>query len=93
MPTKEDLRSANYVAKGYMYKAVKLHGGPDNDLYNKEVLIKHYEQYNKGVKEYFSGRANDLLVINLEDEGSYQSFIDFIGANSPLGFFPWENRT
>lgn len=93
LPTAADLQAATYVRKGFMYRAVKLHGTPDDDLYNKELMIGHYLAYNRDVRAYFDGRPDDLLVINLATEGAYCRFVDFLGVDSPFSDFPWENRT
>ena len=93
IPTAENLRAARYVRKGFVYRGVKLFGAPDEDIYNKEILIRHYEQYNQDVLNYFRERPDDLLVINLAEKDSYQKFIAFLGIDSPFQDFPWENRT
>lgn len=93
IPTVEDLKNAEYVRKGFMYNVVRLHGTPDNDPYNKEIMINHYNNYNQSVIEYFKDRPNDLLVINLADDDAYQKFISFLGVESPYEDFPWENKT
>jgi len=92
-PTADDLLNAAYVSKGFMYNTLKIHGTSDDDPYNKEVMTAHYERYNQEVVEYFKDRPGDLLIINIAEPGSYQRFIDFIGAKSPCDDFPWENRT
>lgn len=93
LPIARDLQEANYVSKGFAYRSVALCGAPENDLYNKEVLLSHYHRYNQEVQEYFVGRPDDLLVINLAEKGSYQKFIQFLGVDSPYREFPWENKT
>ena len=93
IPTADDLRAANYVRKGFAYRGFKLHGTPDDDLYNKEIMINHYNRYNQAVLDYFNERQDDLLVINLAEKGSYRKFVEFLGVDSPFDDFPWENRT
>jgi hypothetical protein len=61
--------------------------------YDKEMLIAQYEKHNKDVIEYFKGRDNDLLVINLSDPDAYSKFCEFIGVKSDKNNFPWENKT
>lgn len=92
IPTADDLRAAKYVSRGFMYKAVKLYGAPDDDIYNKTILINHYNRHNELVLEYFRDRPNDLLVINLSETDSYRRFVDFIDVESPYSAFPWENK-
>ena len=82
VPTCEDLLNAGYIRKGFMYNTVKLHSTPDGDPYNKEIMMAHYGRHNRDVMEYFKDRPNDLLVINLADSGSYDSFVNFIDVNT-----------
>jgi len=92
-PTVEDLKAACYVWPGFMYNVVRIHGTPDDDPYNKAIMTAHYEDYNRDVMNYFKERPNDLLVINIGEDGAYQKFIEFLGIDSPYDNFPWENRT
>ncbi len=92
-PSVHDLRNATYVRKGFMYNVVRIHGTPDDDPYNKEIMISHYNCYNQSVIDYFKDRPGDLLVINLAEKGAYRRFVDFVGVQSPYSDFPWENRT
>lgn len=93
IPTAVDLQAAKYVSKGFIYRAVKLHGAPDEDIYNKKILIDHFNRYNQTVRNYFNERPNDLLVINLSEKSSYSKFIRFLDIDSPYFDFPWENKT
>lgn len=94
LPTAEDLRSATYICKGWPYEMIKLHGAPDDDIYNKEIMIGHYNNYNNSVLEYFKDRPDDLLVLNLAEADSYQRFIQFLQIeSSPYDSFRWENKT
>lgn len=93
IPTADDLRNANYVAPGYMYRAVKLHGAPDEDIYNHAILVSHYNEYNRKAIEYFQDRPGDLLVINVAEHEAYQKFADFLGVQADNKRFPWENKT
>jgi O-antigen/teichoic acid export membrane protein len=92
LPTVNDLKNAPYVWPGFMYNVVRVHGTPDDDPYNKELMIEHYEKYNKEVINYFKDRPEDLLVINISDPSSYSKFIDFLGIDSPFTDFPWKTE-
>jgi len=92
-PTVEDLKNATYVRQGFMYNTVKLHGTPDSDPYNKEIMIAHYKRHNREVIEYFKDRPEDLLIINIANAGAYQKFVEFLGVQSSELNFPWENKT
>lgn len=93
VPTVEDLKNASYVWPGFMYNVVRVHGTQDDDPYNKEIMIAHYERYNQEVMGYFKDRPNDLLVINVAEKGAYRKFVDFLGVDSSCNDFPWENKT
>lgn len=93
LPTVEDLKQATYIQKGAPYNLVRLHGTPDNDPYNKEIMIAHYEKHNRDVKEYFRERKHDLLIINIAQPGAYIKFVNFLGLDSPFHEFPWGNRS
>lgn len=93
IPTAEDLKNATYVRKGYKYNTIKAHGTSDEDPYNKEIMIRHYEKHNASVIDYFKDRPDDLLVINLSEENAYRKFVEFLKVDSPYSAFPWENKT
>jgi hypothetical protein len=62
------------------------------DPYNRDMLTAYYRDHNRMVKDYFRFKDN-LLVINLKDQGAYQAFCNFIGSKPLYEHFPWENRT
>lgn len=93
VPSAADLLNNDMFIKGFWYKLMKLYGAPDDDIYNKDILIAHYNRYNQEVLDYFAGRPNDLLVINLTDTDSYRRFTEFLQVDSPFENFPWENKT
>jgi len=66
---------------------------PDNDPYNKEILIGDYERHNETVIDYFRHRPVDLLVLNVAEEGAFQKLAGFLGKKSNRTEFPWRNRT
>lgn len=90
----ESLKNAEYCYKGYAYDTkVLVYDLPGDDPYHRETLIEHYRYHNQMVKDYFKNRPNDLLVLNLTEEGAYQKFVDFLDVESPYDSFPWENKT
>ena len=93
IPSYEDLQDATYVRKGFMTRAIEAHGTSKADPYNKAIMCAHYEKHNSDVLDYFKDRQEDLLVLNLSQENSYESFVNFVGVNSPYSAFPWENKT
>lgn len=93
-PTKQDLLDADYLYKGYAYKSMKfIFNTPDDDLYNKEMLVNSYNNHNKLVKEYFIHRPHDLLILNLSEKNSYLKLCEFLEKKPMYNDFPWENKT
>ena len=92
-PTAEDLKNATYITKGSPYTILKTYGTDDSDPYNKEKLIAHYEKHNRDILSYFKDRPDDLLVIDVTKDGSYQELVKFLGVEPLYDQFPWKNKT
>ena len=94
VPTKEDLQQATYIYKGRPWDMKVLRGiTPEDDSYNKEILINDYLQHNETVKDYFRHRPEDLLVLNVGEEDAYQKLAGFLGLTKSPTEFPWKNLT
>lgn len=94
LPTKEDLQNDLYVYKGMNWEAHRLiFPTPEDDLYNKEILIDVYESHNKAILEYFRHRPEDLLVLNVSEKDSYTKLAGFLGVQTERKDFPWKNKT
>jgi len=65
---------------------------PQQNPYNKEIMIRHYEKHNSDVKNYFADNKDNLLVINVASKDSYFMLCDFIGKKPIYSEFPWENK-
>lgn len=94
-PTAKDLKNAKRPTTGESYLKYFLlrFNTPLNDLYNKNILCNYYFNHNRSVIEYFRTKKN-LLVINLKEENSYESFCKFLNIEkSTFTEFPWLNRT
>ena len=93
-PTPQQLKDSNYTWRGWIYETMSnLYHTPENDPYNKEILINHYINYNQNVIEYFKNRPNDLLVINLKEENSYKKFCKFLDKEPIRNNFPHLNKS
>ena len=93
-PSCDDLKKAQYRYTGYMYEANRaIYRTPDDDIYNKKMLIHHYEAHNQSVIEYFRHRPKDILVLNVADEDAYQRFCEFLEKPCLRQTFPWEKKT
>jgi hypothetical protein len=95
LPTWEDLKANDYVYPGWAYKnRQQLFGLSLNDHpYDKDKLVKYYEDHNRAIIEYFKDRPNDLLIINLSDKEAYIKFCRFINIEPKKVNFPWKNKT
>jgi hypothetical protein len=95
MPTKEELENSTYRYKGWALDMPKfLFKYPENELYNKEKYTAAYLNHIEEVKNYFKDRPNDLLVLNVSENGAYQKLAKFLGVevDSEMSF-PWLNKT
>lgn len=89
----EDLLNDNYRYKGFIWEANRIiYNTPEDDPYNEDLLKAHYLRHNEDVINYFKFKDN-LLVINLEEEGSYQRFCRFLAVDPVYEEFPWLNRS
>jgi hypothetical protein len=80
IPTADDLRQFDYRYTGFMLEALKLvFGVDDTDIYNRERLIRWYQGHNSSIKEYFRGRPDDLLVLNVADPDAMERLLVFLG--------------
>ncbi|MCC5941638.1 MAG: hypothetical protein JJU37_08865 [Balneolaceae bacterium] len=94
IPTKEDLQHATYRFKGSPWIGNRLsYNTPEDDPYNKEILIDLYNTYNRQVTEYFRHRPDDLLILNVAEDGAYKNLCEFLNRKPVRDEFPWKNRT
>ncbi|MBB6681523.1 hypothetical protein H4O20_08715 [Aequorivita sp. 609] len=94
LPTKSDLQNNKYVYKGWAWEINRLlFDTPEDDLYNKEILIQSYINYNNSVIEYFKSQPEKLLVINLKEPDAAKKISQFLDSEIALKEIPWENKT
>jgi hypothetical protein len=93
-PSVDDLKNAEYVWKGWMWECNRiLYNTPESEPYKKDILLKHYNDYNSDIIEFFKDRPQDLLILNLSESGSFNKFLKFLNKKSSQKDFPWENKT
>lgn len=93
IPTVENLKGAQRSHDRTMWDNFNARHVIDNeDPYNKERLIKYYNDHNTIIMDYFRFKSN-LLVINLSNENAYTNFCEFLGKRPLYDVFPWENKT
>jgi hypothetical protein len=88
------LKEVTYRYKGFAYDArVLVHDCTEDDPYNKQILIDHYNFHNQMVRDYFRNRPQDFLVLNVAEKGAYPKLCNFLGRPCAREEFPWENKT
>ena len=50
-----------------------------------DFLLGCYQRHQEGITEYFQHRKQDLLSIDVSDDTSYASLIDFLGLDESIG--------
>tara|TARA_R100000306_G_C4379973_1_gene143745 strand:+ start:5114 stop:5815 length:702 start_codon:yes stop_codon:yes gene_type:complete len=94
LPTKEDLKEADYVFKGYPWIMNRImFQSPEESPYNRKVLIAAYERHIENVKEYFKDRPESLLILNVAEDGAYQKLARFLNTKTDKVDFPWLKKT
>lgn len=94
VPSKEDLKNAEYIYRGWLWDVNRMvYNTPENDIYNKNILMNHYIEYNNSVIEYFKDKPNKLLVINLKNPNTLNQICEFLEIKKNLISIPWENKT
>ncbi len=56
-------------------------------------LVERFKAHNRGVQEYFAGRPDDFLVLDVRSPDSWERLCHFLGKPVEHGAtFPWHNR-
>lgn len=94
LPTAEDLKAYSYRRTGWLWQLQELvYGINENSLYNKEIYIRHYENYNKDVINYFRHRGDDLLVINISETNAMKTLCEFLNIEQNRFDMPHLNKS
>ncbi len=59
---------------------------------SKWQLVQRYIRHNREVKQYFSGRPEDLIVVNWEEGDGWEELCSFLGKDLPSEDFPHKNE-
>lgn len=92
LPTPEELKNHPYVWEGWLYDAKIWQGRPEDKFYDEDFLKERFVRYNRNVRDYFQFKDN-LLTINVAEDGAYQELCTFLGEEPFRDAMPWENRT
>jgi hypothetical protein len=95
IPNEDELKTALYRYEGWALDIKKFFFGfPAVELYDEKHYKKLYLDHISDVKKYFSGRQNDLLLLNVSENNSYQSLASFLDIKIENDAkFPWLNKT
>ena len=93
LPTADDLKAFPYREKGWIWRNQQVLFGIDEaSLYDPEIYMAHYRNYNRTVQDYFRFRPDDLLVVNLSEADALERICGFLGHPVPLTGLPHLNR-
>jgi hypothetical protein len=93
-PDEEDKRNALYRYKGYMLdNALNVWDYPKVPMYDQTAYKKKYIDYNESVRDYFRGRPDDFIEINLARKEDFNRLCTFLKIKTKLECFPWVNKT
>ncbi len=93
VPTSAELKAATYRYPGFMFESMQsLFKTPENDLYNREKLIRWYENHIANARNYFAGRSN-FLEIEISEWEAAQKIATFVGWSSAQFPLPHLNKT
>jgi hypothetical protein len=59
---------------------------------NEDIYIARYERHNREVLEYFRDRPDDLLVMDIPADASWEKLCRFLGHEIPKKPFPHANK-
>ncbi len=59
---------------------------------NEDIYVERYERHNREVLEYFRDRPDDLLVMDIPADASWDKLCRFLGHAIPSKPFPHANK-
>jgi len=90
----KNVKNFNYVERGWMINFLNnCYGSSEDNPYDEKVLKNTYLKHNRDVKEFFKGRDNDLLIINLKDKDTSSKIEKFLGVELSNKNVPHVNKT
>ncbi|GJL85911.1 MAG: hypothetical protein DHS20C02_16860 [Micavibrio sp.] len=61
--------------------------------FDEDVFVKAYEAHNQKVRDYFKGRPDDLLVMDMEEGAGWEALCEFLDAPVPDQPYPEKFKT
>jgi hypothetical protein len=95
-PSEEDLKKySDYPYHGFVLDIMKMvFDYPTVDLYDYQHYTDLYRQHNQNAIQYFDGRPDKLLILNVSQPNAYQEIGSFLNVEVPqTAKFPWRNKT
>jgi hypothetical protein len=95
VPTAADLKACPYRYPGFLWDAQQAKYGVTDDetLYQRERYVDVYKRHNQEVKDYFRGRPEDLLVVNVGESHAVRATYEFLGHPYRGEVMPHENAS
>jgi hypothetical protein len=83
LPKARDLQEDPYIYSGYLWRLRQLVGGASehDDLFEKNVLIRNYNEHNRRVEDYFRHRPDDFMVLNVGESSAIEKLCQFLGKS------------
>jgi len=93
VPSPAELKAATYRYPGYMFESMQaIFKTPENDMYNREKLLKWYEDHLTDARKYFAGKS-DFLEVDISEFEAAQKIATFVGWNRVEHPMPHLNKT
>lgn len=93
-PTIQELKEAKYRYKGYAFEVNRmLFDTPESSPYDKNILMRYYQNHIDSVEEYFRAKPEKLLVINVSVKDDYSRLCRFLNKPIEKNDFSWMNKT
>jgi hypothetical protein len=79
LPSAQDLKDVEYLSPGWLWRSHQLISNVDEaGLYDPVRYKAHYERHNESIRDYFSQRPRDLLVLDLSEPSPVEKVCDFL---------------
>jgi hypothetical protein len=94
LTTRSSDRWVKSVVKHFGHREIPTHQwiyGVESAAGNEDIYIQRYEAHNREVIEYFKGRPDDLLVMDITQGDGWELLCPFLGVDIPSAPFPVAN--
>ena len=80
IPTPDEMRAFGYRDPGWFLRShLLIYGVDEAHVYDRARYVAAYERHTEAVLDYFSDRADSLLVLNLSNAGARPTLGAFLG--------------